>query len=217
MRRHRIRLVLFGGLCLGLVSCVPWTVRPIEEDSSTAGGHPGPSAYVDAVWNSRVMPKILGEAMDAATLLAAIGVSPANARAAYGHHNRSGSTYFIVKGAGRVVSVNAQSRSRLLLVDVAPYDRHPDLSIQIGPVLRGMSLRDATGAIDFSDFRNQLEYADVGIEINSRILHTVLRDLDVTALKDKLVSFTGTAQAGESSDRFIRDLVPVRLDVERHP
>jgi predicted lipoprotein len=210
--------MLLACVCLGLAGCVPWTVRPIDEDrAAAAANHLSPAAYVDAAWNSRIMPKILGEAVDAATLLAALETSPADARAKYGHHNRSGSTYYIVKGEGRVVAVNAQSRSRLLLVDVPPYDQRPDVSIQAGPVLRGMSVRDATGAIDFSEFRNQLEYADVGNEINSRVLRTVLHDLDAAALKGKLVSFTGTAPAAESSERFIRDLVPVRLDVEQKP
>jgi predicted lipoprotein len=196
---------------------VPWTVRRIDEETSAAGNRVSPSAYVDASWNSRILPRILGEAVDASTLLAAIGASPADARAKYGRHNRSGSSYFIVKGEGKVLSVNAQSRNRLLLIDVAPYDQRPDLSIQVGPVLRGMSLRDATGAVDFSEFRNQLEFADVGKEINSRILKTVLRDLDVAALKGKVVSFTGTAPAGESSERFVHDLVPVRLEAEPKP
>jgi predicted lipoprotein len=203
--------------CVGLASCVPWTVRPIDEETSAATNRLSPSAYVDASWDSRVLPKILGEAVDASTLLRAIGASPAEARAKYGRNNRSGSTYFIVKGEGRVLSVTAQSRNRVLFIDIPPYDQRPDLSLQVGPVLRGMSLRDATGAIDFSEFRNQLEFADVGKEINSRILKTVLRDLDVAGLKGKTVSFTGTAPAGESSERFVHDLVPVRLEVEPKP
>ena len=67
----------------------------------------------------------------------------------YGHREANGPVYFIVKGDGVVTDLDTRSRSGLALVDVAPFDQRPDLSIQIGPVLRGTSLRDATGVVPF--------------------------------------------------------------------
>jgi predicted lipoprotein len=109
--------------------------------------------------------------------------------------------------------VDQKSRSGSIGVDVAPFDGKPDLSIQVGPVLRGVSLRDATGIVQFTDFVNQIQFADVGNELNARVLKTVLAPLNVSAWKGRAVEFEGTASLGDSSGPVIRELVPVRLAV----
>jgi predicted lipoprotein len=119
-----------------------------------------------------------------------------------------------VKGTGRVLSVDTRSRNGLLLVDVAPLDRRPDISIQIGPVLRGTSLRDATGIVHFTDFINQLQFADVANELNARVLRTVLAPLTPPALAGRTVAFAGTASMDDGGQPPIRDLVPIKLSVE---
>ena len=207
-------------LFLPLVSCVPWTVRPLDERSDAKQNDPtvlNPVAYVDSIWGAKLVPAILGNAVEARTLLDALAASPTAASDKYGHRDGVGPVYFIVKGQGRVVSVDTRSRSRSILVDVPPYDQKPDVWIQAGPILRGTSLRDATGIIHYNDFLNQLQYADAGNEMNDRVLKTVLAPLDVPALKGKTVSFTGTASALESEGATIRGLVPIRLTVEEHP
>jgi predicted lipoprotein len=148
--------------------------------------------------------------VDARTLLDALAKSPADALTRYGHREANGPTYFLVTGDGVATKVDTQSRVGLALIDVAPYDGKPDLSIQIGPVLRGASLRDATGVIRFTDFVNQLQFADVANELNDRVLKTVLSGVDPATLEGKKVSFAGTAAA----DSTIRELTPVRLTVE---
>jgi predicted lipoprotein len=123
----------------------------------------------------------------------------------------------MVTGQGRVLSVDTQSRNGLLLVDTPPFDQRPDVSIQIGPVLRGTSLRDATGLVRFTDFENQIQFADVAAELNNRVLKTVLVSLDLPNLKGRMISFAGTASRDPSVQPPIRDLVPVKLVVETHP
>jgi predicted lipoprotein len=104
-------------------------------------------------------------------------------------------------------------------VDVAPYDGRADISIQIGPVLRGTALRDATGIVRFTDFVNQLQFADVANELNSRVLKTVLAPLDATKLKGRVVAFAGALAAPEgkaepSLHEALREFLPIRLTVE---
>ena len=67
-----------------------------------------------------------------------------------GRQDPGGPAYFSVKGEGRVLSADTRSRVGVLFVDVAPFDRRADVSIQIGPVLRGTALRDATGFVRFA-------------------------------------------------------------------
>ncbi len=205
-------------LSLGLLSsCVPWTVRPIEAGSDTSAGPAAaanPAAYVDSIWTAKLLPAIGNSAVDARALLDALAASPENAQARYGHREANGPVYFVVKGEGVVTAVDTRSRNGTALVDVDPLDQRPDVSIQIGPVLRGTSLRDATGVVRFTDFVNQLQFADVANELNESVLKRVLSPLDKAGLKGRRISFTGTLAAEANAEPPLRELVPVRLTVE---
>ncbi len=204
--------------CFALASCVPWTVRPIGSGAESAGaGAQTPAAFVESLWDAKLLPAVRTAAVDARTLLDALAASPDAAIAAHARREGSGPAYFIVKGSGIVRNVDTSSRAGLALVDVAPFDGRPDISIQIGPVLRGVSLRDATGLVRFSDFVNQLEYADVGNELNARVLKSVLAPIDPSALGGRTVTFAGTLAAETSAVPPLRELVPVELSVEARP
>src|SRR5262249_51122701 len=124
---------------LTMASCVPWTVRPIDEEKEPPAGAntvTSPAAYVDSIWASKLLPAVLNSAVDARTLLDALAKSPDDARTRYGHQEANGPVYFVVKGEGVVTAVDQRSKVGLALIDVAPFDHKPDVSIQIGPVLR---------------------------------------------------------------------------------
>jgi len=210
----RVCLVCAIVFLLGAGACTPWTVRPIEAESAPAAERP--VRYVDSIWNSKLLPAVLNGAVEARTLLDALVKSPADALTRFGHREANGPSYLLVKGEGVVTKVDTQSRVGLALIDVAPYDGKPDLSIQIGPVLRGTSLRDATGVIRFTDFVNQLQFADVANELNDRLLKTVLSGIDPATLKGKRVSFAGTAAADPAKETFfpLNELTPVRFMIE---
>ena len=213
MNRLPLRILVCAACC-GLTGCVPWTVRPIED--TTASGAKGaitPAAYVDQIWTSRLLPAIESSAVEAPALLHSLQQGSSTARAQFARPNANAASYWIVKGQGRVIAVDQRSRNGLVMVDVAPFDGRPDVSIQIGPVLRGTSLRDATGLVRFTDFLNQLHFADVGNELNDRVLKSVLAPLEVKALKGRQVSFLGTAAADEGAPP-IHALVPVRLELQ---
>lgn len=62
-------------------------------------------------------------------------------------------------GQGKVVAANLTSRARTLDVDVDG-DAKADLTVQLGPVVKGSSLRDFAPALyDFTSFRDQIEFA----------------------------------------------------------
>ena len=215
MNKARCSAVLL--LAGGLAACVPWTVRPISAQKQPQAGTPvqvSPAAYVDSIWAGKLIPAVMSSAVDARKLLTAMAASPADAIARHGRREPNAPAYFIVKGTGVVTAVDTRSRVGLALVDVAPFDRRPDVSIQIGPVLRGTSLRDATGIVRFSDFVNQLQFADAGNELNSRVLKTVLEPLDLIRLKGRTITFAGTLAAQERSDPPLSELVPVTLTLE---
>lgn len=200
-------------LCANLVACVPWTVRPIQEEKPSIANA---DAYVDSIWSGKLVPAVSNGAIDARTLLDALAASSQQARSRYAHCDSGGACFFLAKGSGTVVAVDTRSRVGLALVDIAPLDGKPDVSIQIGPVLRGTALRDATGIIRFTDFVNQLQFADAGNAINDRVAKTVLARLDLTALKGRDVSFAGALRAEDKSSPPLAELVPMQLSVEDH-
>ena len=167
-------------LALALASCVPWTVRPIDDTKDKPAANP--AALADSVWAA-----VLSSAVDARAVLA----NPPNAR------------YVTVKGEGVITAVDRTSRTGLALISVPP-----EISIQIGPVLRGTSLRDATGLVRFSDFTNQLQYADAANALNDRVLKTVLAPVENSLKEGERISFVGTAEPS------LREIVPVKLTVE---
>ncbi len=195
-RRPHIKALAACALACLLFACVPWTVVPIEEEqqqSTTAD----PAAYVDSIWSSRLLPEVQQDAVDLAT-----------ARARY---DAGQGRYFLVKGEGKALSVDTTSRMGKLLLDTAPYDGTPDVALLVGPVILGTALRDAAGFIQFSDFINQLQFADVANELNQRVLNNVIGPLDLDSLPGKVIAFHG---AWDGSDAAIPEIVPVEVRVE---
>jgi len=209
-------LATFVILALVVASTSCWTIRPIDskESASDTDAKFNPDAYVNALWSSKLLPSIENSAIDARSFLDAYTKSPADALTRWGRHDANGPIYLEIKGEGRVISVDTRSKVGLALLDVAPFDGKPDVTVQIGPVLTGTSLRDATGLIRFSDFVNQLQFADVGNELNERVLKTVLAPLEPATLAGKKISFAGTAAGKVNSAPPLRELIPIRLTVQ---
>jgi predicted lipoprotein len=182
-------------LAMGLLlsSCVPWTTRPIENEK-TSGTAFDANAFVDSVWDSKVMPAAAG-APDIAQVFGGGKAPPAGA--------------VLVRGAGRVLRVDTTSRSGLMYVDVAPFDGRADAALQIGPVLRGTALRDALPFIQFSQFVNQLEFARVGNALNDRVWKSALAALPKDHLAGLTVTFAGAAVTAGG----LAEVVPVKLEV----
>lgn len=195
-----MKVVVAVALFIALSACVPWTVRPIDDDSakSNATTSKTPAAYVDSVWDTKLIPAILNSATEARTLLD--GLASKTGAAAQ--------KYSTVKGSGRVLKADMSSRNGLLLIDVAPFDGKADVSIQVGPVIRGSALRDATGVIPFNDFANQLAFADANNALNDRVLKSVLGQIDPKALVGHMVEFAGALEVEN------RTIIPVQLKDE---
>jgi predicted lipoprotein len=195
------RLLAVAGLALAASgACKPWTVRPI--DDSARGSQPMPgrvdaAAYVESIWETRVVPS----ARDSSVQLDP--ESLAGARSA-------GSTVF-VRGTGIVLQVDTRSRVGLALVDLAPGDGRPDVALQIGPVLRGTAVRDALPFISFGDFANQIEFADVANALNAKVLGSVLGAVDAASIDRRRITFCGAMKARAAAGGPLPDVVPVIL------
>ncbi|MGA2771829.1 MAG: DUF2291 domain-containing protein [Bryobacteraceae bacterium] len=200
MKPHCFRGAAFPAmLSVFLVSCTPWTVRPIGQSGAESGQSRPFDAdrYVDSIWNAKVLPAISGGAVELADLL-----RPAS-------HWTSA---VLVKGEGRVLRVDISSRTGLLTIDAEPYDGRPDAAVQIGPVIRGTTLRDALPFIQFSQFVNQLQFAQVGNALNGRV-SAALASFSNRDLAGSIVVFSGAA--APPSEGGLLEIVPVTLAVKR--
>jgi predicted lipoprotein len=206
-------------LILSLTGCTLWTVRSLHPAAGAAGGQsaepgkPGfsPAAYVDSIWQSKVLPTVQEQGVDLPTLLAALKADPEGAKQKYGHHEGQRPYNFLVKGEGKVLAVDTTSRSRTVKVDLAPGDGQPDATVQVGPVIRGTSLRDALPFIQFNLFTNQIEYADVSNQLNDHVIKDAIGDLDVPGLQGKTLAFEGAFTLDDTGEVLI---TPVKLQAK---
>ncbi|MBN9662969.1 MAG: DUF2291 family protein [Acidobacteria bacterium] len=181
-------------LSLSLTACVPWTVRPIEGQSAAAQKERfDANRFVESEWVSRILPAIEASAVNASSLL------PASAR--------KPGTHYAVKGVARILKVNAIPPLGQMSVDCEPFDGHADAVIQIGPEVRGSSVRDATGLVPFSRFVNQIDFANVSSKLNARALQCLPPSAEIARAQGRSFAFTGTFTAGEE----LPHIVPVRF------
>src|SRR5699024_3983949 len=83
--------------------------------------------------------------------------------------------------------------------------------IQTGPAINGTELRDATGAYDFGQFTNQIEYQDAGTALNEEMKKQVIDPIDVENLSGETVTVTGAFTAINPEGWLV---TPVSLEVQ---
>ncbi len=216
---------LFVGLVLisALSSCTFATVRTLKEDKAAKQGFSGED-YVAQIWESKVLPTYQEQAQDLPTLLALIASNQQSAITQFGHRSGTGPYSFMVKGEGKVTTLDTTSRTGILLVDLNPPDGTPDATLIIGPLIKisqRAAVRDAVGFVEYGNFVNQQEFADVANAMGDRIVPIIaaalgaenadaIRTLDPASIEGKTISFTG-AYSLEKPDEVI--IVPVDLKV----
>lgn len=181
-------------LSLCLTACVPWTVRPIEGQSAAAAQERfDASRFVDSQWQSKILPAMEGSAVEMTSLPPAASRKPG--------------TNFTVKGTARVLKVNPTPPLGQMSVDLEPFDGRADAVIQIGPEVRGSSVRDVTGLVQFSQFVNQIDFANVSSKLNARALQCLPPGAEFAHSEGRSFAFTGAFTSGEE----LPHIVPVRF------
>ena len=116
----------------------------------------------------------------------------------------------MVKGTGKVAEINTESAAGTAIVEIPGLSEK--VALQIGPVARGTALRDATGLVSFNQFSNQLDYADVSKEMNSRALKTAFSAAPAASLAGKTVTFYG-AFTFDSHSKSPVLITPVKISL----
>ena len=193
-RARIVILVLFVLFVIIFTLKPPFVVRPLVDPAGTGtsaqNAQSAAAKFVDPIWTSKVLPTIQEKAQDIAKILPEIRADPESAGQKYGRREATNPYNYMVKGTGQVAEVHNQSQAGTAIVEIPGLNEK--VALQIGPVVRGTALRDATGIVSFNQFSNQLDYADVSKEMNSRALKTAFTSADPPSLAGKTITFFGT-------------------------
>ena len=194
--KNRRRITVLGAvvlLCILFVLKPPFVVRPIPGlNGAGSASQPVESAaakFVDPLWTSKLLPVFDEKAQDIAKVLPEIRADPNAAGEKYGRREATNPYNYMVKGTGKVTQINTASQAGTATIEIPELTEK--VALQIGPVVRGTALRDSTGLVSFNQFSNQLDYADVSKEMNSRALKTAFAGAPAASLAGKTVTFYG--------------------------
>jgi predicted lipoprotein len=204
---------LAGGaalLVLLLIIKPPFVVKPLARPGSTSAATQSKGAQVaEEVWESKVLPVIQEKAQDIVMVIQEIRADPAAAGQKYGRRESTNPYSYMVKGTGKVIEVHTESQAGTVVLEVPGLNEK--IALQIGPVVRGTALRDATGAAPFDQFTNQLDYADVSKEMNRRAVKEAFAKIAPSTLADKSIAFFGAFTFDPRSKGLIL-VTPVKVE-----
>lgn len=207
--RSYVRLTVVAGIVVVLV--VLWfagllaTVRPFNAPGAlkeAPGGGPSfdKATYVDEMWSSRVLPTVESQSVPIETLLPAIEQNRSEACKAYGN-DVAGVWSFLVSFDGPVTNVDTSSAIGTLTVATTVGRSTVPVKVAIGPVILQTSLRDALKFISFGQFVNEIQYAGVAEELNTRVEKDVLSTLKLDSIIGKKLSVKGAFSLNESDPK----------------
>ena len=121
-----------------------------------------------------------------------------------------------VSATGTVTDLDTETSKGTLGMTVDGYEGPISVRVYVGSRIPSdeSSIRDATGFIEFGDFREQTEYGKVGAEINKKVVEN-LEAIDLESLLGQTVSVTGAftlrTQNQPSVDVSQVSLVPISI------
>ncbi|OYU38734.1 MAG: hypothetical protein CFE33_15285 [Pseudorhodobacter sp. PARRP1] len=199
MRSSLIPLAV-AALLLALPGCK--VVKNDTNPGATAATADPIATLVNATFEAKLLPHIAKTALPVADLRAAIATDLTAAGAAHGNRGAGeGAAWaFAVKGEGKVISANLTSRARQAEIDTDG-DGVADLTLALGPVIKGTALRDVAPFYVFGDFRDQIEFAQLARALNDKVSPLlVLPEGDIAG---KSMTFTGVVPIKSAKDAWV--------------
>ena len=169
-------------------------------------------ALVTELWDTRILPyldKRAGNFVDVKSLI----VSNLNeAGKKYGYREKEEGTPWtiIARAEGKIVTANTASKASTVSIDTDG-NTTADLTIQIGPVLKGTALRDGLDFISFNQFTNQIEFAQFAKSLNIHVHDSLLAGLPRDQLIGKTVKVLGAFPLDKADAPIL--LMPARFEL----
>lgn len=202
--RHFVTGLALGLTLLPLAGCkiVKTEAKGADPDAALI------ASTVEETFAAKLVPLVTEKAVEAKDVLPLTDLETAGAAHGLRGKGEGGSWTFAVKGQGVVVDEDRKSRAGKVNVDVTG-DGVADLTLQIGPVVKGTALRDIAPFYDFTAFRDQIQFAQLGKALNAQGVGALaLPD----ALAGKTVAFLGAFQVQKAGDPVM--VVPLSVEVK---
>jgi predicted lipoprotein len=176
-------------------------VQALAAGPSQARAAFDPDKMVASAWAAKVIPYFEKRAGPFAEVRDLAAKSPDEAGARFGYRPKSGDVpwTFMVKLEGVIVEANTESRAATIGVDTTGKGK-ADATIQIGPALRGTSIRDALDFVSFNDFTNQIDFARYGKAFNIYVNREILEKLPRDSLVGHKVTVIGAYPLSSSGE-----------------
>jgi predicted lipoprotein len=201
-----LRFIIAAAAVLVLLAAMAFSTKVVRIDS--AAGAPS-GTFSEAEFGAAEFPKVQSaieeHAVSAVTLASAIAKNQDAAVKQYGVAAGTGPE-FLVKFTG----IAGKNDLGTYAVTIAGLPKAVAVSVQTGPAILGTDLRDATGTINFGQFRNQIEYQNAGSALNKEMKTEILSKVDTSHLTGKTISVVGAFQLSDPNSWLV---TPVKLDV----
>jgi predicted lipoprotein len=150
------------------------------------------ASFIKECWDARIVPEIKENAVDLNFLMVSLRRDQDETIEKHGIRKEESSPFsFIVKGNIPIKSINQESAAGLLALDTPDLRGNEYCQIQIGPVIKKSAVRDALSFINFGDFANQIEFANISREINFYIRDHVVSTLGDDVPENSSAEFFG--------------------------
>jgi predicted lipoprotein len=203
-----LRAAIIGAVVLVLLIAMALNTKVVKIGSDI-GADTG--AFSAETYGPANFPKVQAEiekrAVDAPKLAAAIVKDRAAAAKHYGVPATAGAEMSV-----KFTGVAGKDDSGNYTVAVAGVPKTITVQLQTGPFISGQDLRDATGAIAFAQFHNQMEYQNAGGALIAQLKKDVLSKVDTDKLGGKKISVVGAFTLSDADpDTWL--VTPVKLDL----
>lgn len=234
MKSKKIIITLVSILAVIILAFIIWpyafTVVPIAQvEQQKLSEAFDPVKYVDGIWESKIISTINSKAVNLSEILNAMQPNAQGIAAKdelikvankFGLITVGEAHVYMVKGEGKVISVDAKTSLGVMEIQPVGYDGPIKVQVYVGSRIPSdeTSVRDATGFVNFGDFKEQTEFGKVGAEINKRVATQVFTNLDKDQLVGKTVSFTGAMTIRTFNlvniDLKKITIVPIKIEVK---
>ncbi|MGQ5217384.1 DUF2291 family protein [Brucella abortus] len=165
--------------------------------------------FSPAAYGASEFPKVKASIEQRAVDAVEVGNALAADKAAAGKKYGVGSVNPVIP-----VKFTGTVEERKANYNVVKVDGMPEgmvIRVQTGPAVNGTELRDATGEIQFGQFKNQIEYQNAGAALNNEMKKQVLQGVDVENLNGKTVSVVGVFKVVNPKNWLV---TPVEFEVK---
>jgi predicted lipoprotein len=214
MRWFGCAAALFAGVLLASCRFIPTAdVKAMESGGSMNGAAAFyPDKMVTSIWTSKVIPYFEKRAGPFAQVRELANKTPNEAGARFGYRAKSDGTPWtlMVRIEGVIVAADTESRAATIGVDATGQGK-TDATVQIGPAMRGTSIRDALDFVSFNDFTNQIDFARFGKSFNTYVNHATLESLPRDQLLGRKVTVLGAYPLGAAGETPL--VTPVEIGI----